>query len=112
MSAEFIRKQKPVLIKVLSPETLFVLQYVDSEDIIPHGFYTDLLQIGKNECTIIRLLDRLIENENNSTKFLKLLEVKEFQDNFPGLKDIIKNQGKNSSINLLGIKAIQYICFS
>lgn len=104
-SAEFIRQQKLELADILSQDSDLVLQHVDSKDIIPHNVYTDLKQLQNRKSIIFDLLDWLINDENSSIKFLKLLEIKDFHTTFPRLKGVIKIRGKHSSfaINLLGL---------
>ncbi|KAM9468618.1 uncharacterized protein Hap1MRO34_013261 isoform 1-T2 [Clarias gariepinus] len=87
---ETVRKNKPFLINTLSTDASTVLQHVQSDDVILQRDYDDLKQPNHTGRTIItNLLDILMRRgDETCRKFLKVLEKKELQDNFPQLKDL------------------------
>ncbi|XP_017346711.1 uncharacterized protein LOC108278075 isoform X1 [Ictalurus punctatus] len=87
---ETVRKNKVFLIDTLSTDASVVLQHVQSDSIITRRDYNNLNQPNHTqEKIIINLLDTVMNRgDETCQKFLKLLEKKELQENFPQLKKL------------------------
>lgn len=103
---ETVRKNKVFLIDTLSTDASVVLQHVQSDSIITRRDYNNLNQPNHTqEKIIINLLDTVMNRgDETCQKFLKLLEKKELQENFPQLKKLFtpdQTSAERESMTLL-----------
>lgn len=91
---DLIRSKKPSLIEVLSTDSSFILQHVQSKRLITPREYNSLYsQCQNGEKTIIELLDKLMnKSDEHCHNFISLLGEKEILDNFPRLRVLLSAQ--------------------
>ncbi|XP_071382795.1 uncharacterized protein [Centroberyx affinis] len=88
-SAKTIQKHKVELTECLRAEPSLILQHVHAESIVRDDQYQRVMNIPQPEDKVIYLIDRLIDNgEESCSPFLKLLENAEILNTYPKLKKI------------------------
>ncbi|KAL0966356.1 hypothetical protein UPYG_G00294290 [Umbra pygmaea] len=90
---ETLRKNKILIIGILSEESSYILQHVEQRSLITRREYNNLHNSTQsNENTIINLLDKLMGKDDKTCKdFLALLEEQDIVKTFPRLREISKN---------------------
>ncbi|XP_078142123.1 uncharacterized protein LOC144539851 [Centroberyx gerrardi] len=86
-SAKTIQKHKVELAECLRAEPSLILQHVHAKSIVRDDQYQRLMNIPQPEDKVIYLIDRLIDNgEESCSPFLELLKDAEILNTYPKLK--------------------------
>ncbi|KAM9483006.1 uncharacterized protein Hap1MRO34_008047 [Clarias gariepinus] len=85
-----LRKNKVSLIRTLSTDARFILQYVQQDNIITDREYSNLNhETNTTEEIVIKLLDTVMNKDDETCcKFVDLLQQEDVQETFPGLQQV------------------------